>query len=101
MKTTLILDDDVAAFLREQAELHDKSFRQVVNETLRRSMPPADGGDMPAGEAPRRPFRVRPNHGGLGPEIDPADPKTFKKLLDRLDMEHFLEVQRGDRSGDS
>ena len=100
MRTTLTIDDDVAAFLREQARRLDLPFARVVNDTLRRAMPPADGGDAPAGETPRRPFRVRPNHGGLGPEIDPADPKTFKKLLDRLDMEHFLDVQRGDRSGD-
>ena len=54
-------------------------------------MPPATPDDA---EMPRRPFRVRPHTGGPGPEIDPGDPKAFKKLLDRLDVEHFLEVQR-------
>ena len=29
-----------------------------------------------------------------GPEIDPDDPKSIKNLLDRLDIEHFLNVQR-------
>ena len=58
MRTTLILDDDIAAFLREQAQLHDKPFRQVVNETLRRSMPPPAGQLPSDGEPPRRPYRV-------------------------------------------
>ena len=101
MKTTLILDDDVAAFLREQAELHDKSFRQVVNETLRRSMPPADGGPPPSdGEHPRQPYRVPTFSSGYAPGIDPRDPKAFKSLLDRLDIEHFHEVQSRSASGD-
>ena len=100
MKTTLILDDDVAAFLREQAELHDKSFRQVVNETLRRSMPPADGGDVPAGAPPRQPYRVPTFSSGYAPGIDPRDPKAFKNLLDQLDIEHFREVPGRSASGD-
>ena len=41
MRTTLTLDDDVADFLHEQARLHDKPFKQVVNDTLRRGMSPA------------------------------------------------------------
>ena len=80
MKTTLILDDDVAAFLREQAQLHDKSLRQVVNETLRRSMPPADGQPPSDGEPPRQPYRVPTFSSGYAPGIDPRDPKAFKNL---------------------
>ena len=47
--------------------------------------------------APRRPFRVRPMSGGLGPDLDPSDPKAVKNLLNELDDEHFFEVLR--RSG--
>ena len=36
MRTTLTLDDDVADFLKEQSQLHNKPFKQVVNEALRR-----------------------------------------------------------------
>ena len=100
MKTTLILDDDVAAFLREQAQLHDKPFRQVVNETLRRSMPPAAGQPPSDGEPPRQPYRVPTFSSGYAPGIDPRDPKAFKKLLDQLDIEHFREVQGRSASGD-
>ena len=34
MRTTLTLDEDVADFLRAQSRLHDKPFKQVVNEVL-------------------------------------------------------------------
>lgn len=93
MKTTLTLDDDVAAFLRAQARFHDKPFPQVVNDTLRRGMS-SRAGDPPAGEEhPHQPYRVPTFSSGYVPGIDPGDPKAFKKLLNRLDDEHFGEVQ--------
>ncbi len=89
MRTTLTLDDDVGEFLRDQARLHNKPFKQVVNETLRRGM-------SPAAEPPAKPYRVKPLHGALAPGFDPLKVKEF---LDDLDMEHFFEVQRrGGRS---
>jgi len=38
MRTTLTLDDDVAAALERRREKEKKSFKQVVNETLRRGL---------------------------------------------------------------
>jgi hypothetical protein len=38
MRTTLTLDDDVAAKLRALARRSGLAFRQVVNETLRRGL---------------------------------------------------------------
>jgi hypothetical protein len=38
MRTTLILDDDVAAKLRAEARRAGRPFRDVVNETLRRGL---------------------------------------------------------------
>lgn len=38
MRTTLTLDDDVAAKLAAQARREGRSFRDVVNETLRRGL---------------------------------------------------------------
>jgi len=35
MRTTLTLDDDVAARLRAEARATGKAFRQIVNEALR------------------------------------------------------------------
>ena len=85
MRTTLTIDDDIADFLREQSRLHEKSFKQVVNETLRRGMSPA------ANEKPRKPFKVKPLPGGYMPGVDPMNPKDF---LNQLDDEHYLEVLR-------
>ena len=71
MRTTLTLDNDVADYLKEQARLLEVSFKQVVNDTLRRGMSPG------IREAPARPYRVRPNHGGLAPGVDPLKLKEI------------------------
>ena len=84
----ITLDDDIAESLREQASLRGVPLEQVVNETLRRAMPPA------AHEGPHRTFRIRTFSSEYGPDIDPNDPKAFKNFLNQLDDEHFLNVQR-------
>jgi hypothetical protein len=38
MRTTLTLDDDVAAKLRAEARRSGRPFRDIVNETLRRGL---------------------------------------------------------------
>jgi hypothetical protein len=38
MRTTLTLDDDVAAKLKAEARREGRAFRDVVNETLRRGL---------------------------------------------------------------
>jgi hypothetical protein len=38
MRTTLTLDEDVAAKLKAEARRSDRPFRDVVNETLRRGL---------------------------------------------------------------
>ena len=40
MRTTLTLDDDVAARLKAEARRSGKPFKQVVNECLRRGLLP-------------------------------------------------------------
>jgi plasmid stability protein len=52
VRTTITLDDDVAAKLRSQSQRSGRPFRDVVNDVLRRGLarPPA----TPA----REPFRV-------------------------------------------
>ncbi len=85
MRTTLTIDDDIADFLREQSKLHEKSFKQVVNETLRRGMSPGHDSKR------RQPFRVKPVKGGYMPGVDPTNPKDF---LNQLDDEYYREVMR-------
>ena len=38
MRTTLTLDDDVAAKLKAEARCSGRSFRDIVNDTLRRGL---------------------------------------------------------------
>lgn len=54
MRTTLTLDDDVAAKLRSEMRRSGRSFREVVNDMLRRGL----AGPRPA--AALEPFRVTP-----------------------------------------
>ncbi len=51
MRTTLTLDEDVAARLKSLSRRSGLAFRQVVNDTLRRGL-----ARLPA--SPRAPFRV-------------------------------------------
>ena len=80
MRTTLTLDEDVADFLRAQSRLHDKPFKQVVNEVLRRGMAPGPQ----ESELPE--FRVVPNRSGLVPGVDPL---RLNQLNDQLEVDDF------------
>lgn len=52
MRTTLTLDEDVAARLKSLARRSGLAFRQVVNDTLRRGLA------HPPSGTPRAPFKV-------------------------------------------
>jgi plasmid stability protein len=52
VRTTLTLDDDVAAKLRAEARRSGRSFKETVNEALRRSL------TAPRGRPPATAFRV-------------------------------------------
>ena len=63
VRTTLTLDDDVAAKLQSAARRSGRSFREVVNETLRRGL-------VSSRPARREPFRIAPRSlGGVRPGI--------------------------------
>jgi len=53
MRTTLTLDEDVAAKLKAESRRTGRSFRDVVNETLRRGLASRRL------TGPREPFKVR------------------------------------------
>ncbi len=80
MRTTLTLDDDVAGFLKDQSRLHNKPFKQVVNEVLRRGMTSGSKSPEPA------PFKIVPNRSKLVPGIDPH---RLNQLDDQLEAEDF------------
>lgn len=58
MRTTLTLDDDVAARLQAEARRTGRPFKAVVNERLRMAL--AQGTAVPK----RKPFRVEPRSMG-------------------------------------
>jgi hypothetical protein len=60
-RTTITLDDDVAANLKAAMKKSDKSFKDVVNDTLR-------AGLLAQGRQPnRKPFKIRTFDMGLKP----------------------------------
>jgi hypothetical protein len=64
MRTTLTLDDDVAAQLKAQSRHTGRPFREIVNETLRRGLA------SPRGTAGRQPFKIAPRDlGDLKPGL--------------------------------
>jgi hypothetical protein len=75
VRTTLTLDDDVAAKLKALSRRTGRAFRDVVNETLRRGLV------TPAPQA-REPFRVKARDLGLRPGIDLDN---IGELLDRIE----------------
>ena len=64
MRTTLTLDEDVAAKVKREARRSGKSFKEVVNETLRRGLAEARTSSVP-------PFTIRPRDlGRLRPGLN-------------------------------
>jgi Ribbon-helix-helix protein, copG family len=54
MRTTLTIDDDVAAALKRLRKSRDASFKELVNDALRRGLR-----DMNEVQKPSKPFRTR------------------------------------------
>ncbi len=73
-RTTLTLEDDVVARLRDEARRTGKAIKTVVNETLRAGLDRRQG-------RPRR-FKVAARDLGLRPEIELDD---IEGLLDQVE----------------
>jgi hypothetical protein len=67
MRTTLTIDNDVAATLEQLRRSRDASLKDLVNEALRRGLR-----DMGTRPKPRKPFRTKSVDAGalLIPNID-------------------------------
>lgn len=74
-RTTLTLEDDVAERLREESRRTGKSFKDVVNTTLRAGLE-----RRPAPRLP--PFKVKARPMGLKPGFDLDD---IEGLIERLE----------------
>ena len=83
MRTTLTLDPDVAARLRQRREAEGRPFKDVVNDVLRRGL------DVPATDGP-----------GVTGERH-TDPRDLGRMLlaDVDDVSEALAVAEGEWSG--
>lgn len=81
VRTTVTLDPDVAAKVKELAHRRRASFKETLNDLLRRGLA-APGAAREKGE----PFVVEPHTGGFRSGIDP---EKLNQLLDQLDAEDF------------
>lgn len=82
MRTTLTLDPDVADQLKERAKREGKSFKDLVNEYLRRGM------SAPSSDPAGRPvFRVVPHRGGFRPGVDWT---KLNQLADELETDDLI-----------
>jgi plasmid stability protein len=79
MRTTLTIDDDLAKELQVAARKSGRSFKEVVNETLRYGLA---SGAPPAQRVPR--FRVHPKACGFRAGIDLT---KLNQLVDELEIE--------------
>jgi Arc/MetJ family transcription regulator len=93
MRTTITLDDEVAETLKKLAGKSGKSFKEVVNETLRLG--------LATGRAPARRgrFRIRAKACGFRPGIDPL---RLNQLIDEMELEEVsAEASREMKIADS
>ena len=86
MRTTVTLEPDVAAKLKEMAQERRATFDATLNDVLRKGLAPQG--------APRPPrFVVTPHSRGFRPGVDPG---KLNQLVDQLDAENFVdEAGRG------
>ena len=89
MRTTLTLDDDLAAELNRTARLSGRSFKEVVNAVIRQGL---SAGELPSPEADH-PFVVQAQACGFLPGIDPL---RLNQLVDELEVEQFTAIHRGE-----
>ena len=82
MRTTLTLDPDVVELLREEEHRRRTSFKEVVNDAIRRGLTPQ------VRARARIPYRLRAHTTTLRPGIDAV---ALNKLADELEDEAVLE----------
>lgn len=81
MRTTLTLEADLAAKLKELSRQKRTSFKQEVNDAIRAGLAVLS--------KPRnrdQPFQVEPSHCGFRPGVDTG---RLNQLLDEIEAEEF------------
>jgi hypothetical protein len=85
MRTTVTLDPDVAAKIKELAHRRRASFKETLNDVIRRGL-----SAQAVRESPGR-YVVEPHAGGFRPGIDPD---KLNQLLDDLSVDDFAAEAR-------
>ena len=85
MRTTITLDPDVERMVREAMHRDRNTFKQVINDAIRRGLSPAAGT-----REPRAPYRVGPHQARLLPGLDR---RGFNKLADDLEDEALVQAR--------
>ena len=81
MRTTLTLEDDLAARLKERARRKGLSFKQVVNDAIRRGLTQPD-----RLRETRPAYRVTTFESAFQPGVDPL---RLNQLVDDLEVQRF------------
>lgn len=89
MRTTITLEEDVAKLVREETRRTGASFKDVVNEAIRKGL---TTGSAPASRQGK--FRVKPKACGFRPGVDLM---KLNQLLDELEVDHAGVVVIRDR----
>ena len=86
MRTTVTLDDDVAAKLEELARRQRLSFKEVLNSVIRRGLSsPSRSGKS------KTPYRVATFRSALRPGVDPL---RLNQLNDDIEVQEFGDPTR-------
>ena len=85
MRTTVTLDPDVAEKLTRLAHARKASFKETLNDVLRRGLSGQE-------TRKRKRFVVKPHHATFAPGIDLM---KLNQLVDELEIADFLEKARG------
>lgn len=81
MRTTLTLDDDLAARLKDLAHRKGITFKEALNSVVRRGLSaPEKSGRRP------KPFRVRTFKSPFQPGVDPL---KLNQLSDEIEVRRF------------
>jgi len=81
MRTTVTLEPDLAKKVKSLAHRRGVSFKQALNEALRRGLTAPSARES----GPR--FTIEPHAGGFRPGIDPG---KLNQLVDQLEVEELI-----------
>jgi hypothetical protein len=84
MRTTVTLDPDVETLLREEMQQGNRSFKQTLNEAVRRGLRGSSAPIEDRFTVEARPLRLRRG----------IDPGTLRDLDDELEIEEFQRKTR-------